>query len=193
MIKTYNTRFGNVVLTIPEDMQCATAIASGGIDSTLLLYLLLENGVIPEVIFMKNANSKLEALYDCVEWLNKKFFVSLDVKLHERTTEGHYLRPEIQSIASSVQYLYTGVTALPEIDIGGLPPNRPKLNKTVNGNTIMPFVMLDKRAVVQLYKDLALEELFSKTYSCAVRTDEPCGTCFQCYEKDWALKEVYDN
>lgn len=52
-----------------------------------------------------------------------------------------------------------------------------------------PFLKIDKKAVVNLYKDRDIfDELFPLTYSCIGKDMYPdvCGSCFWCKEREWA-------
>jgi hypothetical protein len=55
-----------------------------------------------------------------------------------------------------------------------------------------PLKNIDKRFIVQLYKDFELTDLFTSTISCIspVNDLQPCNKCWWCYERDWAITEV---
>lgn len=55
-----------------------------------------------------------------------------------------------------------------------------------------PFKNIDKRFVIQCYKDFKQMKLFHQTVSCTTPTNgnKPCGKCWWDYEREWALNEV---
>ena len=57
-----------------------------------------------------------------------------------------------------------------------------------------PFKTIDKRFVIQCYKDFNITDLLEKTESCIEK--EKCITkpkCWWCTEREWAIKEVYND
>lgn len=195
IIKPYSTPYGTVDFTIPEFLKPGDVAisASGGADSALLLFLLLSNNVIPTVVFMNNANSQYEALVNIISWMNRRFNVDLKLLRWDRTLDtGNHLSPEIILISNKFKYLYTGVTKNADVDFGpaAVRPNRPKASKVWRNRMHMPFIALDKRVVVWLYKELGIIDLFDITYSCATNLKSPCGICYNCKEREWAKTEV---
>jgi len=56
-----------------------------------------------------------------------------------------------------------------------------------------PFKTIDKRFIIQCYKDFNITDLLEKTESCIEK--EKCTTkpkCWWCTEREWAIKEVYN-
>jgi 7-cyano-7-deazaguanine synthase in queuosine biosynthesis len=53
-----------------------------------------------------------------------------------------------------------------------------------------PYKHIDKRFIVQCYKDFGYEDLLKQTQSC---TDPKgnCGECWWCQERAWAIQEVF--
>ncbi len=192
-VVNYSTPYGTVELQIPLHLFKPGIICSGGADSSLLLYLLLENGIIPTVVFMLDANSSMPALKNVVAWMENNFKVKLNVVPWTRRLDtGHDLTAETVEIGRQFQYLYTGVTAIaPSID--ALQPWRPDpalMKRNVWRNQIMPFASFDKRIIAHLYSALNLEALFEITYSCATNLISPCGKCYNCLERAWALSAI---
>jgi len=61
-------------------------------------------------------------------------------------------------------------------------------------NSSGPFKSVDKRFVIQCYKDFNINDLLEKTESCTEKqkcTKEP--KCWWCVEREWAIKEVYND
>ena len=53
-----------------------------------------------------------------------------------------------------------------------------------------PFKHIDKRFIIQCYKDFNLEHLLKMTNSCTHPRGN-CGKCWWCQERVWAFKEVF--
>lgn len=180
----YSTPFGTV--DVPFYSGNVGISCSGGADSAILLYAMVSQGMLPRIFFIEKANSKLEALQNCVDYINIKFGTSLSIETVGRTESSHNIRPDIIGLASKVDYLYTGVTQNPPVEINGLPPNRPSA-KQAPSKFIMPFVALDKRASIHLYSLFGVGELLNLTYTCTEDPTTPCGKCFACNERNWAI------
>jgi len=63
-----------------------------------------------------------------------------------------------------------------------------------DGNTTGVFSKVDKRFIIQCYKDFDIIDLLEKTESCVELqkcTTEP--KCWWCMEREWAIKEVYND
>ena len=59
-----------------------------------------------------------------------------------------------------------------------------------------PFAQNDKRTIMKQYKKLDIMSLFAKTWSCEGTIEStqnftvPCGECWWCKERQWAMEEV---
>lgn len=188
----YPTPYRNVIIPIHDGI---TGIAySGGADSVILLYLLLLNGLTPDKIFVVYRKGFKNASIDnTLTWLSSRFSVELKSRVHEFVLENKLLRPDIYKTMSESEWLYTGVTQNPiNWDYTGRSPSRPltAMDNKYRGYAT-PFVTFDKRATIFLYDSLDLHELLALTHSCPnPDTDPPCGVCFHCSERAWALAEV---
>ena len=176
----YATPFGSVDIPIKHTSGIS---ASGGADSTILLLCMVLQGMRPRIFFLNDANSKFAALVAVVAYINSKFSTQLVIERVDRIfiPKGNNIRPEIMGLSSRVDYLYTGVTKNPPIEIGGMPPNRPK--GLTPSNFIMPFLNLDKRASLYLFGSMGVQDLLDLTYTCTQDPVTPCAECFACREK----------
>lgn len=181
----YVTPFGTVNLPINSN---AGISCSGGADSTIVLYMMVLNGMLPRIFFLTKANSNYPALVSCVDFINKKFGTSLEIEVQDRVETGHYIGKEVASFAKKVDFLYTGVTQNPPVDIGQ-GPNRPPRG-TTHPKLIMPFIELDKRVSIYLYEMFGVRELLEMTYTCTETKEIPCNMCFACKERNWGIEEV---
>lgn len=183
----FDTPFG-IVRVPPRGGRVGIAL-SGGVDSAILLYIMaMTLNLRPRVMFVTDANSSEKAARDVLTWINNWVGINLELEFVPRITEGSWLRHDINKLADHVSVLYTGVTGNPPVDFGHTPPNRPAYRP--NPRFVTPFLPLDKRASVWLYDELKVPELMNVTHSCTTSLEVPCGKCFQCMEKAWAIEEV---
>jgi len=52
-----------------------------------------------------------------------------------------------------------------------------------------PFTDIDKRFIIQCYKDFEQEHLLDMTHSCTF-PGGPCNTCWWCQERQWAINQT---
>lgn len=188
----YPTPYRNVILPVHEGM---VGIAySAGADSTLLLYLLLVNDLVPDKLYMTyRKGMKNSSLDNTLTWLENRFGVELKSRSHEFVLENNLLRRDIWKTMGQCDWLYTGVTQNPvKWDYTGRSPQRPltAMDNKYRGYAT-PFVTFDKRATIYLYDELGINDLLALTHSCPKHDIEPpCGECFHCSERKWALDEV---
>lgn len=189
----YDTPYG--IVDFPIFTENVGISLSGGADSTIVLYILVLNGVIPRVFFIDKTNSKIAAAMACVSFINDKFGTNLELEIVNRYVIAHNLRPDIERLSSMVSYLYTGVTQNPPISFDNtLAPNRPNIRQVFIGKYVMPFIALDKRASIFLYTYFGVLELLDITFTCTLNSNveppRPCTKCFACRERDWATGEI---
>ena len=68
----------------------------------------------------------------------------------------------------------------------GLPFNQKEYaGKTCT--TITPFYFIEKSWVTAQYKNFSAEELFELSKSCE-KSNEGCGQCFHCKEREWSIE-----
>lgn len=181
-----NTPYGEI--TIPFYNGDIAVSSSGGADSTILLYILSLNPLNqPRALFIENANSKLEAAINCVNYINEKSGTAIIVEPQSRISTGHELAVEIHANGNKTGYIYTGVTKNPPVIVSetGIPTRLQNLHTHI----ITPFYTVDKRATIWLYKYFKVEDLLDLTYTCTESTP-PCQLCFACKERNWAINEV---
>ena len=85
-----------------------------------------------------------------------------------------------------------GRTLNPPFHIDGEEENRngdSPMIEHINGHVLYrPWYDVDKKQIVKAYREENLMTLFSMTRSCVSLTEEKCGRCFWCKEREWALK-----
>lgn len=154
----------------------------------------MSHDVIPTCIFIYNKKIlPVKAVAAITPWFENRFNVKLNYIRWERTLDtGHDLVPETRVIARQFKYLYTGVTQNVPVDFPppAAKPDRPPADspKIAARGIHMPLLGVDKRAVMYLYRKFELMDLFELTNSCTKVCDVPCGECYHCQERNWALK-----
>ncbi len=109
--------------------------------------------------------------------------------------------------SGQIEFLFNGDTKNPSSEIrssfheekeGARTEHRDEMNTVYfYHKTIRPFAFVDKRGTVEMYRKFNLvDELLPLTLSCDADRDLidsghplPCGQCWWCDERSWALKE----
>lgn len=186
-------------------------IASGGADSSLLMYILMKEHKDPLHIFTCSSNFKGRAnavivpqvIERCIQLTNNinvihhGFYVELQDKINLFEYPFKVLSEE------KINVLYTGLTANPPHDVvhsfRDINIENDERDPTVIRNTWaynnkihIPFTNVDKKVIADLYKELGLlESLFPITRSCEkvgeIEYYDHCGECWWCEERKWGF------
>ena len=184
---------------------------SGGADSSLLLYLLMQHSKRNLHIFTyaKNSNYRVNAVVaskiieKCIQ-LTGNNRIEHHVRYEDVFDRTMFFELPLEYSASDkIQYMYTAVTANPPREIAdsflghGENTQHDKRDPTVqrsiiDGNWVTPFHNIDKQSVYQMYKELGiLSTLFPFTFSCEsvqyAEHYEHCGSCWWCKERNWGF------
>lgn len=173
-------------------------LVSGGIDSALLYFLLLEENIntgskyniIPYTILRIGACDPALAVINWIQRYFKLPLTDLNVVGNPSLEEIDQVQSGIDDIlANNIDFLYVGVMQ-----------DRPE--HYVNSYSIKfkdtyriryPLLNLQKSHIIDLYMQKNIIELLSYTSSCNVgylRDKEPCGQCNGCGAKQWALDQL---
>ena len=169
---------------------------SGGIDSTLLYYLLLLEkqktnhacDIIPLVIF-RNEGSKRFAP-PIIEKINRMFDIDKNFKRLGNTT-----LPDHEQVTSAVkqafrllfmEVVFVGVISVrSEHQIGFDPIPVPEVESVQT-----PLINLEKSHIIDLYNQLGITSLLDITFSCIQSDYIECGSCNGCRERAWGFSEL---
>ena len=164
---------------------------SGGVDSTLLFYLI-------SIEINKRYPDKTLTLYIIDRYNNpcnkaNKVFekivnkTNLFVNLHQLSIPSVYQQYEI-SVASKI------ISMRHSVVICGF--NKYPRDETIRPNHIVnikdsekvkfPFAHIEKDKIVQEFFNLGIDDILPVTHSCGLNRPIPCGTCFNCRERRWA-------
>jgi hypothetical protein len=171
-------------------------LTSGGVDSTLLYYLILyikyRNALphyIRPIVILRKEGSKYFAR-PIVQKINAIWGHPL-----ESMRLGNTTLPEHQQVQSAVKqaidifnlhYVYIGLIAnRAEHTVGFdiIPvPTLPQI--------LTPLKQLEKSHVIDLYYQFGIQDLLKYTHSCDQSEQMPCGVCNGCQERSWGFSEI---
>ncbi len=186
---------------------------SGGADSALLLYILMNNvgndANIHIHTFCKPATFYNAALITppIIEFcINKTLFANIKHVVYyikEQTHDVLYQDFLTKVQKGEIQRFYSAVTANPPLDIAdsfcGVQHNVCHIDRDPltyrdifrGQHSITPFTNIDKKKIAEMYRTLNVEQLFNMTCSCENVLEETkinhCGSCWWCCERNWGF------
>lgn len=160
---------------------------SGGIESSLLLYLLAKLELNIRCYTIIQDNICMERNRNIIKWINTK----LDSNVFQ-LEEIHDKNPTSDRTFVRWILLYLRTGEVDEFVIGSnkFMPHLPERKYFEHKKVLIPFKSMYKNEVVQLYKKENILELLELTHSCYVQKYGHCGSCLNCEERLWALKEI---
>ena len=207
-MKTVN--ISGVNIDIHSDKPVGISV-SGGADSAVLLYILLQQVTQPVHIYtflgqLKRAIAEPvvdRVIAKCVELTGNSNIVHHKEYIDVQTPALIYGIMGDRIKAGEVDIIYTGMTKFPPDDVintfnekleNWLYENRKASEERPlyfgNDSFYRPFMNLDKKDISKLYSSLdLLESLYPITRSCEseLSPDRHCGKCFWCEERRWGF------
>jgi len=181
---------------------------SGGVDSSVLLYILMKYVKDPIHIFtcaskLKNyttVKSSTEVIRKCIELTNNNN-VTHHIRYVDEQTFENLFYPQQYSL---INVMYTGVTLNPPEAVTDNfkeksaedernPGTIKSFYKQTSKLTYMPFANIDKKEIYNIYKELdLLQSLYPLTRSCEDLNllEGHCGQCWWCEERLWAFNKL---
>lgn len=167
----------------------AVLLFSGGVESTLLLYLCMARGDDLIVVVLDRFNRPLShaknIVSDISERLNRPIaletFVPPEVVLPQHQVN-------LAIAAMHIKYrrpIITGVNKYAP----GITPTWP-VNFIESAILKMPLAAYTKDQIIQEFFDLGIDDLLPMTHSCGLSGQQPCGTCYNCTERAWAYNAI---
>lgn len=177
-------------IPIPEDCKNINILLSGGVDSTLLLFLLMKERQITNVqtpIKCFAMKSPTTAHTNVVSWISSYFNEEIPCQLMPK----YFIRDAVKNIlAIESGYVYSGCNLVLENEftptrylVGDTPPIR---GDVYNEFHLRPFIDIGKDELTREYENQGIIDLFKITVSCGV-SDDPCGECYFCLERQWGI------
>ena len=190
-------------IEIPENCPHINVLFSGGADSSLLAYLLLKQHSNMSITLhymrdKKKRDIQSGFVYDCHKWLETYFQKPIKLNLWGKT----HIRPAVEAILLDFPgYVFSGCNKVPENVFTPtiyIPHDTPPVRgPAFNEFHLRPFIDLLKPEIYRIYQKENILDLFSKTFSCGVIPDgddvTPCGGCFFCMEREWAIQNNINN
>lgn len=188
-------------ITIPEDCKKIIVLFSGGVDSSLLLFLLMQERqrtgrMLPIKCYTMwlegyQGNPTLGTAYiNVLRWISDYFHEDIPIQ----TIPKFYIREAVSNILLiDAGYVYTGCNFVlhneftPSVYIRGDTP--PVRGPAFNEFHLRPFIDLPKDVIIQEYKKLDILDLLKITVSCGI-SDTPCGGCYFCLEREWGIEKA---
>ena len=190
-----------VNINIADDVQHIGVMVSGGMDSSILLFLLLKE------IQDRQLDVKLTAFivpvdrldatgyaYKVIDFLEKYFQIKINSEIIGSGTLPHDLNIKVPAhlilYRKLVDKLYIGINQNPPIDFGVPAINRRSPTAAIPDNVEFPFIHLYKNHILELYRIFEVLDLAHITHSCGTNADIRCRRCFHCFERSWAFTEL---
>jgi hypothetical protein len=182
-------------INLPANYNRIGVMVSGGIDSTILYYLILSlaknTDYYVRPFAVKRKEGSVYHAKPCVEEVGRLFNRENDFP----TFVGDNTLPELKQVESGLndaynyakmQMMYVGVIfTRPEHLVG-----YDKLAVNDTQNLQFPFQYLEKSHVVDLYYRFGIEYLLAYTHSCDRNEHEHCWDCNGCNERTWAFEQL---
>jgi 7-cyano-7-deazaguanine synthase in queuosine biosynthesis len=191
-----------MIITIPDDCEKINVLITGGVDSTLVLYLLLREVSEKKVHIPVHTYNFLcthqslqrasrNSVSNILHWLDAEFSIPIT---HKDVNRKRWIRNMAEDVLiTEGGYVYSGCNLVvtnqftPTIWIENDTP--PVRGDAFSEKHLRPLINIDKIDILKLYKKYNIMNLFELTHSCGVSTT-PCGGCYFCMERQWALDNI---
>ena len=177
---------------------------SGGIDSAMVMYFVLQSAKINHVninlqpfSIIKHDHS-YEYVNNIIDYFNKQFGLTIpntilvgNPDVHHRM-QGSLGIGEVFRKHPEIQILFSGLNQNPPEPWGDpkwVKPNRPRPSYSLP-NMRFPFLHLYKTHIIDFMFEYKQEELMNLTHTCTEMPSGRCNICFQCSERSWAFEQI---
>jgi hypothetical protein len=182
-------------LTLEENLSNGILL-SGGIDSAVLLYLLIKNNKhlkIQPFTIPKKDGAYLYA-DPIIDFYNKKFNLDIPKTIKVGDPEAHHSQQNISAVKDifknhQIDKIFIAINVIPET-LKNYPgaPNRTK--ESNDFRIVFPFINLTKDIILSILFKNNLEDLIPLTHSCTEQKTGRCNVCWQCKEREWAFNQI---
>jgi hypothetical protein len=169
---------------------------SGGIDSAILLYLIVSQQ--PNVNIQPFTIDKIDgaALYvnKIIDHFNQKFQLAIPYTIYVGDPTAHHRLQSKTAVIDifnryPIDYLFIGINQNPP-ELNHLPGAPQRDTKSDNPRIVFPFVNLLKTDILKIMLDERQNDLIDITHSCTEQTIGKCDKCWQCTERAWAFAQL---
>lgn len=171
-------------------------LLSGGLDSSILLYLLIKSNPSINLRIFTIPKTDGAALYvnPIIDYYNKKFNLCLPHAVHVGDPTVHHRKQSTTAVIDilqnhAVDYLFIGINQNPP-ELNSLPGAPLRDKQSTHPKVIFPFVDMYKDEILQIMYDEGQEDLINLTHSCTEQQVGRCNKCWQCTERAWAFKQL---
>ena len=172
---------------------------SGGLDSAVLLYLLLRADSTIDIQSFTIAKSDGSHRYvsNILRYFEDQFQITLAETIIVGDPTAHHTVQSKTAVVDILQhhkhidYIYFATNQNPVYNFdyaNGGAPNR--VLASPHPKVVMPFIKMYKDEILKLAIDHGQAELFNLTHSCTEQKTGRCGQCFQCKERAWAFDQL---
>lgn len=169
---------------------------SGGIDSAILLYLIVSQQ--PNVNIQPFTIDKVDgaALYvnKIIDHFNQKFQLAIPYSIYVGDPTAHHRLQSKTAVIdifnrNSIDYLFNAINKNPP-ELGHLPGAPQRDTKSDNPKILLPFVNLLKTDILKIMLNQGQDDLIHITHSCTEQPIGKCDKCWQCTERAWAFAQL---
>jgi hypothetical protein len=169
---------------------------SGGLDSAVLLYLLISQNkqINIQPFTIDKSDGSMMHVDTVIEHFNKKFNLSIpktikvgDSSLHHRLQSKSAVKDIFEKY--HIDILFNAINQNPE-ELSKLPGAPIRDKKSYDSRIIFPFVNLLKTDILKFMFDNNQEDLSLITHSCTEQQIGRCCKCWQCTERSWAFSTL---
>jgi hypothetical protein len=171
-------------------------LLSGGLDSAILLYLLIKSNPTIDIQPFTIPKRDGAVLYadPVIEHFNSKFGLTIPKTILVGDPQAHHRMQSTTAVIDifdkhPVDYLFIGINKNPPgLDRSPFAPRRNK--KSDDPKIIFPFVDMTKDQMLQIMFDEDQSDLINITHTCTEQSHSRCNRCWQCQERAWAFKQL---
>ena len=176
----------------PDDI---ALLFSGGVESTLLLYLISTEIVrrYPNkyltLYLLDRYNKPIEKAHIVVNMVFNKTKLPVPLKMLPipKVLQHQEILLASKIVRSHHSIVVCGFNKYPDDN-----SIRPKHLANINEDTKLkfPFAHVGKNVIIQEFFNLGISDILPFTHSCGLDFDTPCGECFNCRERIWAYNAI---
>jgi hypothetical protein len=187
-----------IVVNLQQDIKYGIML-SGGLDSTVLLYLMLERCPTASIqpFYIAKHDGSFAYIDGIIEYINMLFNIRMPTPIKVGSPDIPHSQINQVGIRHvlfkypKIEKLYIGINQNPPQPWGDPKwqfPNRPTSNNSPRLE--MPFLQLYKTHIVDLVDQFKIQALADLTHTCTEQVTGRCLKCFQCNERMWAYETL---